>query len=281
MHADADGARRYAADGYLCPVDALTRAEAARLRERLEDFERRAGATLGKQPGQLRAKSHLLFPWLAELVRHPRILDAVQALIGPDLLVYHVTCWLKEPGDASFVPWHQDATYFHLEPFEHVTAWVALSPSRRESGCVRVIPGSHARGQRVHGEAPSAANLLSNGQHVLESLDDSQAVDLALEPGQLSLHHTHLVHASEPNRSRHRRIGIGISYVPARVRFTGRGRLTATLARGEDRFGHFDPEPAPASELDADAVAFHADACRRFFASHGSARSAAVEGAAG
>jgi len=274
---DGAAARRYAERGYLCPLEALSSAEAAALRSRLESYEARAGATLGKLPGQLRAKSHLLFPWLADLVRHPALLDAAGALIGPDLLVYHVTCWIKEPRDASFVPWHQDATYFNLEPFEHVTAWVALSPSRPDSGCVRVIPGTHRDGQRRHGEQPSDANLLSNGQHVLDAVDDGEAVDLVLEPGQMSLHHTHLVHASEPNVSADRRIGIGISYIPTRVRFTGAGRITASLVRGEDAYGHFDPEPRPAGEADDDARAFHAEACRRFFSSHGSARSAVVE----
>lgn len=267
-----DAQARYHEEGYLCPLDALPASEVVELRESLEAFEARAGAALGKLPGQLRAKTHLLFPWMNALARHAVILDAVEDLIGPDILVYHVTCWLKEPGDASFVSWHQDGTYFLLDPPDHVTAWIALTDSTEKSGCVTVIPRSQQVGQRHHQMNPSADNLLSNGQYVSEAIDPSDAVPLILEPGQMSLHHTHLIHSSGPNLSGHRRVGIGISYIPTHVQYSGQKRVSASLVRGTDEYRHFDPEPAPKAEMDKDAQAFHAEACRRFFGNHGSRR---------
>ena len=276
MKLDNAQCEAYQRDGFLCPLIGPSADATTAILAELEAFEQQAGDTLGKLPGQLRAKSHLLFPWAQRLIRQTTILDAVESLIGPDILVYHVTCWLKEPNDPSFVPWHQDATYFHLQPFEHLTAWVALTPSQLDSGCLIVVPGSQTAGQRQHDTAPAEANLLSNGQFVAEKIDEQTAVALTLQPGEFSLHHTHLIHRSGPNKAPYRRIGIGISYIPTRVRFTGHGRLSATLVRGEDRFGHFDPEPAPVANLDQAAVSFHQQACQRFFNNHGSSRTATI-----
>ncbi|HUG38377.1 MAG TPA: phytanoyl-CoA dioxygenase family protein [Candidatus Limnocylindrales bacterium] len=274
----AEQVARYHEDGFVCPVPALSPSEVRDCRARLEAFEASQGRPLGRIPGQLRAKTHLLFPWLAALVRHPAVLAPVEDLIGPDLLVYHLTMWIKEPGDDAFVSWHQDGTYFGLEPADqHVTAWVALTDSTPETGCVTALPGSHRRGQLPHTSQRSAANLLSNGQRAATDVDEARAAPLAMRAGELSLHHTHLLHSSAPNRGHDRRIGVGISYIPTHVRHAGPLRLTASLVRGMDRHGHFDPEPVPRADFDAEARAAHAGACARFFASHGSVRTEAVE----
>jgi hypothetical protein len=269
---------RYHEDGFLCPMPALSPAEARECRASLEAFEASQGQSLGRLPGQLRAKTHLLFPWLDDLVRHPAVLAAIEDLIGPDLLVYHLTMWIKEPGDDAFVSWHQDATYFGLDPADqHVTAWVALTDSRPETGCVMALPGSHRQGQLPHTTHRAAANLLSNGQQAQMDVDAARAVPLAMRAGECSLHHTHLLHSSAPNRGRDRRIGVGISYIPTHVRHVGPRRLTASLVRGQDRHGHFDPEPRPTADFDAEARAAHAEACARFFGSHGSVRTEVAE----
>ena len=269
---------RYHEDGFLCPVPALSPAEARECRARLETFEASQGRPLGRLPGQLRAKTHLLFPWLDDLVRHPAVLAAVEHLIGRDLLVYHLTMWIKDPGDDAFVSWHQDATYFGLDPADqHVTAWVALTDSLPETGCVMALPGSHRLGQLPHTTHRAAANLLSNGQQAEIVIDAARAVPLAMRAGECSLHHTHLLHSSAPNRGRDRRIGVGISYIPTRVRHVGPRRLTASLVRGQDRHGHFDPEPRPCADFDAEARAAHAEAGARFFGSHGSVRTEVAE----
>ncbi len=265
--------QRYHDDGVIGAYRALTPDEVIRTRGYLEAFEARMGATLGNLPGQLRAKSHLLFPWLNALTRHPRVLDAVESLIGEDLLVYHVTCWLKEPGDGTFVTWHQDGAYFNLEPPEHVTAWIALSDADETSGCMRFLPGSHKHGALAHEKGVSEGNLLSNGQQV-PGIDGEGAVAMPVPAGHFSLHHTHILHASAPNHGNDRRLGIGVSYIPTHVCFTGNTRVSATLVRGEDRFGHFDPEQPPAAEFDDAARACHARAVARFFDAHGNTRAA-------
>ncbi len=257
----------YERDGFVSPLTAFDAAQAGRYRDALaRDCAQaeRPGSAAGLRQPSTRVKSYLLFPWAAELVRHPAILDAVAQVIGPDILVFHSTVWLKPAGSAGLVPWHQDGTYFGLAPYEHVTAWVALTPSTPESGCVEVIPGSHKGGQRAHRDAADPDIMLSRGQSVAAPVDAPAAAAIALAPGQFSLHHTMVLHASRPNHSAADRIGIGISYIPARVRHVGQTRLSATLVRGSDRYGHFDPEPAPGGDHAA-AAAAHAESIARFW----------------
>ncbi len=224
---------------------------------------RNPGAGL-RQPST-RVKPYLLFPWAAEIVRHPAILDAVEDLVGPDILVIHTTLWWKPAGSEGFVPWHQDGTYFGLAPHEHVTAWLALTPSTEESGCVTVLPGSHLHGQLPHADRKDPRVMLSRGQTVTAEVEAARAVPIPLSPGEFSLHDTLVLHASAPNRAAHDRIGLGISYIPTRVRHVGSTRLSATLVRGEDRYGHFDLEATPRAEADAAARAVHADSIGRFW----------------
>src|SRR5258706_8942165 len=129
----ADDIALYKRQGFLCPVPALSPDEVAFYRSRLEGFESAQGRKLGKLPGWVRAKTHLLFTWMDQLVHHPKVLDAVEDVIGPDIMLFHLTCWIKEPGDQTFTSWHQDGTYFGLDPHEHITAWVALSDSASET----------------------------------------------------------------------------------------------------------------------------------------------------
>ena len=259
---------QYQRDGFLFPVDCLTPQEVCHFRGQLEAFERAQGDTLGKLPDLVRSKSHMLFTWMDQLVRHPKVLDAVESVIGPNILIYHLTSWLKEPGDPAHVSWHQDGTYFGLEPYEQITAWIALTDATPAMGCVRIVPGSHVIGQRPHKDAPATGNLLSRGQTIDHPLDFTRAVVMPLKAGQVSLHHTHVVHSSEPNRTNERRVGIGVSYIPPHCRLINDARITAMLVRGEDRHGHFDLEPRPAGDFDAAARAAHADAVNRFFESN-------------
>jgi len=259
---------QYRRDGFLFPVDCLTADEVRNFRGRLEAFEREQGDTFGKLPDLVRSKSHLLFTWMDELVRHPKVMDAVESLIGPNILIYHLTSWLKEPNEPSHVSWHQDGTYFGLEPFEQITAWIALTDATPEMGCVKIIPGSHVIGQRPHKDTSTQGNLLSRGQTIQARLDYTQYVMMPLRAGQISLHHTHIVHSSEPNRTAERRIGIGVSYIPPQCRLVNDARVTAALVRGRDEYGPFDPEPRPAGDFDAASRAAHAAAVERFFESN-------------
>ncbi len=250
----------YRSEGYVSPLSAVTADKAFSWRCQLEAGERTHGLSADR-----RRKMYLYLKWMDEVIRHPAILDAVESLIGPDILVYHMTLWMKEPRTDAFVSWHQDSTYFGLSPADHVTAWVALSPSTLESGCVQVVPGSHHRGQLAHGVEKNFANLFATGQTV-EVGRDSPLDLLILNPGEFSLHHTHLLHHSLPNHANDRRIGLGISYIPTRCKCSATQRLSASLVRGEDRFGHFDLDPRPREDYDTDALATHAEAMRRWHA---------------
>ncbi len=253
--------QHYHRDGFAFTFDAVTAAEARAYRTRMEAFEAQHGA-LSKGHN---FKPHLLFTWVDEIVHHPAVLDAVEDLIGPDIRLFHLTVWPKNARDPAYVGWHQDATYFGLEPAKQVTAWVALTDASVEAGCMEVIPGSHKSGQLHHAEQlESKNNLLSRGQTITAAFDKSHTVRMPVCAGQFSLHHTHLVHNSPPNNTDDRRIGLGISYIPTEVRCTSATRLSAMLVRGVDRYGHFDDEPRPKVDFGEAERAFHAEAVKRF-----------------
>jgi non-haem Fe2+, alpha-ketoglutarate-dependent halogenase len=252
---------QYHRDGFLYPVDAFSPEEARSFRDRLEDFERRDGRLFGKGHN---FKPHLLFPWVDELVRHPAVLDPVEDIIGPDIRLFHFTIWPKSPGDPAYVSWHQDATYFGLEPAVHITAWVALTDVPVESGAVEVVPGSHVRGQMQHGQFGDDSNLLSRGQTLTEDFARDGSVFMTLKAGQMSLHHTHLIHRSGPNVSSDRRVGFGISYIPTSATCRASIKQSAMLVRGVDRYGNFEEEPRPQSDYGPAEQAAHAAAVARF-----------------
>ena len=244
---------RYARDGFLSPVAALTPEEAADCRGKLAAFERVVGGPL-TAPGidePYRSRTHVLLAWVHGLVSHPAILDAVQDLIGGDILVYTSTWFIKEPESAAIAAWHQDATYFGLRPHVHVTAWLALTDATAENGCMEFLPGSHHRGQLPHRAGVVAASVNRAGQAVTVDVDDAPAVHAPLRAGEFSLHHTLCLHRSQPNRSAGRRVGLAVSYVPASARHVGvEHKMPAMLVRGVDNFGHFKLEPAPAADFD-------------------------------
>jgi non-haem Fe2+, alpha-ketoglutarate-dependent halogenase len=246
-------------DGFYFPVAVMTAAEARTYRDRLEAAERQEGGPL---QSNRRHKVHLLFRWANELVRHPRILDAVEDLIGPNLLCWTTNFFIKEANNPAFVSWHQDATYWGLDPDDVVTAWLALSDAPIESGAMKFLPGSHRRRKLPHHDTFHPDNLLSRGQEIAVVVDDADGVFVPLRAGEASLHHVKLVHGSEPNRTGDRRIGLAIRYIPPHVRQL-KVRDSATLVRGTDTHGHYDLEPEPNTDLDAAALAAHADAVSR------------------
>jgi non-heme Fe2+,alpha-ketoglutarate-dependent halogenase len=243
----------YARDGFVSPVPALTREQAAHYREKLAAFERAVGGPLTSDAtdARYRSRTHVLLAWVHGLVRHPAILDAVEQLIGPDILVYTSTWFIKEPESPAIAAWHQDATYFGLRPYEHVTAWLALTDATAENGCMEFLPGSYRRGQLPHRAGVVAASVNRAGQAVSIDVDDAPAVHAPLRAGEFSLHHTLCLHRSQPNRSAGRRIGLAVSYVPTRVQHLGvKHKTPAMLVRGTDTFGHFALEPPPLADLD-------------------------------
>jgi ectoine hydroxylase-related dioxygenase (phytanoyl-CoA dioxygenase family) len=232
----------FAERGYLAPLDAIGPAEAAATRARLERYIADHGGVPAGLAG-LRTKAHLRCPALMALVRRPAILDVVTDLIGPDLLCRSASVFLKDPGDPTYIAWHQDAAYWDLQPDDVVTAWIAISDSTLANGALEVIPGSHREELLPHGPSNDPANRLQHGQKIVAKIAPGRAVGLPLRAGAMSLHHVRIVHGSQPNRATDRRIGFAIRYVATHVRKLGPRRDSAILVRGTDRFGHFDPEP--------------------------------------
>ena len=249
----------YHRDGYYFPVSALTMSEVAHYRECLERHEAKTGTPL---QGNWRHKAHLLFTWVDELVHHPKIVDAAEDILGPDLFCWTTNFFIKEANSPGFVSWHQDAYYWGLSKDTVMTAWVALSPANLESGCMKFVPGSQTQDHIQHVDTFHKDNLLSRGQEIAVKIDGAKTIDCILNPGEMSLHHVKLVHGSEPNRSNGRRIGLAIRYIPTDVAQL-KVRDSATLVRGVDRFGHFDHEPRPKHDLDGAALAAHTDAVER------------------
>jgi hypothetical protein len=246
-------------DGCVFPVRVMSAADAAAVRARLEAFEADAGGPL---KGDLRHKSHLLFPWLDQLVHDTHIVDAIEDLYGPDLLCWTSNFFIKEANNPAFVSWHQDSTYWGLSRPDVVTAWVALTPSNASNGAMGFIPGTHTRDQIPHRDTFAKNNLLTRGQEVAVDVDDTRAVTVTLEPGEISLHHVRVVHGSPANPSDDRRIGFAIRYIPTSVAQLA-GRDSATLVRGVDSFHHFDLEPRPTTDMDPAFVQLHKDITER------------------
>ena len=259
-HLTADQVAAYELDGFVFPINVLSPAEVSAFRGELEAWERERGAPIDFPE---KSKSYLLFDWADRLVHHPRILDAVEDVIGPDILVYHSTLFLKEAHTPAFVRWHQDSTYFYLEPHLHITAWVALSDATVQAGCMQMLPGSHRWGAFEHDDQPGPHNMIRRGQGISERFDKAQGVFTPVMAGQMSLHHTDVVHASGANDSDDRRIGLAISYIPAHVRPVGAVRPSALCVRGRDH-GHFLPEQRLAQALSPPAFDAHREALARF-----------------
>ena len=246
----------YERDGFLSPITLMSEAEALQHRRALEAAEARLG------PLHYRVKPYFLFASANELGRHPRLLDAVEALIGPDILLWDSAYVIKEPGNNKQVSWHQDLAYWGLSSDQVVTAWVALSPATLESGCMQFWPGSHRNGKMVHRDTYAEDNILHRGQTLDVEIPEEEVVAAVLRPGQASLHGGWLMHGSAPNRSDDRRIGLTLQYLAPSVKQLFTDREGATLVRGEDRFGHFQPEPAFTTDFDPALIAHQAEAER-------------------
>ena len=238
-------------EGYAFPFDAIPAAEAASYVAKLDSYD----AILGEEAQkQLKIKAHVAAPWIVALARNKNILDAVESVIGPDILLFGTSMFSKKARDVRFVSWHQDAAYYGLDPQQEVTCWVGLTDADTENGCMRVMPGSHLGADAVHDETYDPQNMLGRGQ-TIRGIDDSKAVYMPVKAGQFSMHHERTIHGSMPNPSDRRRVGISFFYMPTHVRSTI-GRRTATLVRGTDKYGHWDPEPMPKTDLDPVCMEF-------------------------
>ncbi len=222
---------QYNEHGYIAPITVLSESDAAECLSELDD-------AMQRWPGLLdnagRNNAHYVLPVLDKLSHNGRILDAVESILGHNILVAGTTLFIKEPENSGFISWHQDARYIGLEPHNWVTAWLALTDVNENNGCMRMVPGSHKQPLLDHIDTYEQDNMLTRGQTVPD-VDEAQTDPVILRPGQLSLHHPRVVHGSGANLSSERRVGFAIqSYIGDNVDQVI-GKIYVQQARGEDR----------------------------------------------
>jgi non-haem Fe2+, alpha-ketoglutarate-dependent halogenase len=254
----ADQVSQWKRDGFLSPFPLLADHELQRCRQGVERYEAWLGSPINAHPDmKWRSMPYLLLPWAAALARDPRILDRVEDLLGPDILIFTSTFFIKEPHSPTIAAWHQDSTYYGLEPKEEVAVWVALTEASAAAGCMEAL-SFHGRPRQLGHVSRVVKNSVNRASQVItEPFDDSAPVAMPLRPGWFSMHHGLCPHRSGPNTSSHRRIGLGFNYIPTRARPSGSIRQAALLVRGSDRYGHFQSADWPREELGQAEVAMH------------------------
>ena len=236
----ADQVDSYRRDGLLFPLPALSAAEVEYFRACHDELDQRLG---GRPTAVEKGDRHLDIKWICDLATHPAVLDAVEDLIGPDILIHSSTIFTKYAHDEKFVSWHQDSHYWGLSEPRLVSAWVALTDSTVENGCLRVLPGTHTR-VFAHLEEPQQTNILTRGHTVSDTVDVDHAIDIVLRAGQMSFHHANLIHGSNPNTSPAPRIGVAVRYVATAVKQT-KSHIPVILARGRDDYHHYQLQEPP------------------------------------
>ena len=226
--------KQYEDEGFVSPIDIFSKEKAKEIRNEIELIEKDMPKELEKSG---RYNAHLISPLLDEVTHNPKILNAVESLIGKNILVCGTTLFIKNPFVKGFVSYHQDAKYIGLEPYNWVTAWVAITESNEENGCMRMWSGSHKDNLKDHDQMFNEGNLLTRGQ-TINNVPKEKVKSLVLKAGQMSLHHPKVVHGSELNKSNDRRIGFVIqSYIGTNVKQV-LGKNSVQLARGVDNFNY-------------------------------------------
>jgi ectoine hydroxylase-related dioxygenase (phytanoyl-CoA dioxygenase family) len=249
---------RWRHDGFLSPFPLLSAAELQGCREGLARFEQWLGGPVNLSDDlKWRTMPYLHCPWAARLAHDPRILDAVECLIGSDILVYTSTFFIKEPHSPTIAAWHQDSTYYGLEPKEEVTVWIALSDAHEAAGCMESLSFQGRPRQLRHVSRAVKNSVNRASQIITEPLDEGAPVAMPLKAGEFSMHHGLCPHRSGPNTSNHRRIGLGINYIPTSAKPVGSVKPAAMLVRGEDRYHHFERAEPARAERDPQGISNH------------------------
>ena len=233
-------------DGYFSPLRLFDKSTALSYREILETVEQKTGSL------NYRYKIHTVVEMAYKLASNKELLDSVEALLGPNILLYNTSFVIKEPHSKAHISWHQDLTYWGFNDDKQVAAWIALSNATEENGCMHMIPGSHKVGQLPHKITKDSNNLLHHGQ-TIEGVSEERSLCIPLKAGEASLHHGWTMHTSYPNKSDDRRIGLTINYISTDMFQTQTDNDSAMLVRGVDHYNHFVIDKPPASEFDKNA----------------------------
>ncbi len=248
---------QYWEDGYLFPLSVFSESEAAGFRTELEQIESdwlEADLPLPLNTYK-RVNAHLVMPLAARIAQDPRVLDVVEGVLGPDIMIWSAEFFIKEANTVQTVGMHQDLTYWGMgETPDQVTAWIALSPATERSGCMDFVRASHKNPILPHTDTYSETNLLSRGQEVAVEVAETDKTHIELAPGQMSLHHGLTIHGSGPNQSEDRRIGLAIRYLSPGAQQLVADRDYALLARGSDKHSNFVPVQAPTELFSSDAL---------------------------
>jgi len=242
----------YKNNGYVAPINILSLKEVEEIKKEIEYIEK-------KWPGELvglgRNNIHYISPIFDKVCHNFKILDAVQSIIGKDILVGGTTLFIKDPDKKGFVSWHQDAKYIGFEPYNWVTAWLAITDANEENGCMRMWPGSHKEKIKDHKDTYDENNLLTRGQTV-QNVPVKKTIPNILNAGQLSLHHPMVVHGSGLNKSNQRRIGFVIqSYIGTNVDQV-LGKVYVQLARGKDTHKYHEHAKRPVELMNKNDMIF-------------------------
>lgn len=234
---------QYWEDGYLFPIDVMSPADASALRSELEQIEK--DWLTRELPHPLntykRVNAHCVMPLACRIGSDPRLLDVVEGLLGPNILVYSVEFFIKEPRSRQIVSMHQDLTYWGLGAIDGlVTAWLSLSPATPASGCMTFVKGSHKNPILPHADTYDENNLLSRGQEIRVNIRVADKVPIEIHPGQISLHHGLMIHGSGPNTTGDRRIAAVVRYCTPDVAQQVADKDYAILVRGQDTIGNFE-----------------------------------------
>jgi len=242
----------YKDNGFVAPINVLSSENTKKIKEEIEYIEK-------KWPDELvglgRNNVHYISPIFDQVCHNSKILDAVESIIGKDILVGGTTLFIKDPDKKGFVSWHQDAKYIGFEPYNWVTAWLAITDSNEENGCMRMWSGSHKEKIKDHMDTYNENNLLTRGQTVKNVPIEKTTLNI-LKAGQLSLHHPMIVHGSGPNKSNQRRIGFVIqSYIGTNVDQV-LGKIFVQQARGKDTFRYHEYAKRPVDLMSKKDIEF-------------------------
>ena len=235
---------KYTQEGFVAPLDIISKDEAQLLREDLENAE----LELADEPEKLallKAYPERLLPSFDQLIRNENLITAASAVLGPNLMVWSAGLFIKEKNSSKIVSWHQDLTYWGLDDDAETTCWIAISRAHADSGCMKFVPGSHKNKIVPHKDTYSEDNLLSRGQEISVKVNENDAVTAALDAGQASMHHGLLFHSSGPNTSNDRRIASAIRYIKPSMKQESGDKPIVSLVSGKDDFGNFKIADAP------------------------------------